>query len=304
MYDFNTPKEVGSKENKKYFLNLKSQQYEQLRNGQNLFKKLYSIIEDEKMNQEICIQIIEELLKAKEDFIKDIEIETSIEYVLQMNNLQDSNEILKLLVFYWDIEEKPDQFEKYKRILSQRSPFCELILNLKEGTVHTFKELFAHYLDKMKILYKGYPHLHQIILQKDRKYLLNHKIFSIKYRSFANKYFIINEIPENPKLLDLHDDIIFTILSAKQKHIQDQIMKSSNTKELDKILKTVDYQEVIFLLFARSQEKQENLLEQMLRKPENIVNDLLQKLCSIYEMETFYTEKMLLMVNITIVIKL
>ena len=297
MYDFNTPKEVGSKDDKKYFLNLKNQQY-LLQTGQSLLLKLYSIIDDEKMIQEICIQTIEELLKSREDFIQDIEKETSIEYVLKMKNIQDSTEILKLLAFYWDIEEKPDQFKKYKNILAQKSPFCELILDLKEGTKHTFQELFARYLDKMKIQYKEYPNLHQIILQKDRKYLLDHKIFSIKYRSFANKYYIINGIPEDPKCLDLHDDFIFTIFSTKQKITQNKILKSSNKNELDKIIKTTDYQEVLFLLLARTQENYENLLEQMLRKPNNIVNELLQKLCSANEMESFYTEKMLLMVII------
>lgn len=297
MFDFNTPKEVGLSEN--YFLNLKSQQYyEQTSN--TIFHKLYSIIENDKVNQEICIQIIEELLKAKECFIKDIETETSIEYVLKMENSHYSTEILKLLVFYWDIEENPQQFENYKEILAQKSPICELILNLKEGTKHNFQVLFAHYLDNMKKQYKEYPNLHQKLLQKDRKYLLKHKTFSIKYRSFANKFYIISEIPENPKLLDMHDDFIFTMLSTEQQRIKDIIMNLTNTKEFDKILRTIDYQEVLNILFARSPKTSENLLEQMLSKPNNIVNDLLQNLCITYEIETFYTEKMLFMVIIRI----
>ncbi|CAO1433522.1 unnamed protein product [Diamesa hyperborea] len=296
VYDFNTPNKVKSEDDKKYFLNLKSQQYS-FKTSQTIFKKLYSIIEDEKIYQEICIQIIEELLKAKDDLIMDIEIETSIEYVLQMKNLHYSTEILKLLVFYWDIEEKPDQFEKYSKILAQKSPFCELMLNLKGGTKHNFQELFYRYLNEMKLQFKGKPNLHKINLQKDRKYLMNHKSFSIKYRSYGNKYYIIKEIPDDPKLLDLHDDMIFTILSEKQKNIQEQIMNSSNTNKLNEILKTTNYQEVLLILLARSQDKPENILEQMIRKPDNIVNDLIQKLCSEYEMESFYTEKMLLMRN-------
>ena len=298
VYDFNTPKKVRENHYKKYFLNLKSQQYFS-QTGQTIFRKLYSIIEYEKLYQDICIQIIEELLKAKEYLIYDIETETTIKYVLKMENTYDSTEILKLLVFYWNIEENPDQFQKYKDILAQKSPLCELILNLKEGTKHTFKELFATYIDKMKVQYKGYPSLHKIMLQKDRKYLMKHKIFKRMYRSVANKNYIINAIPE---VLELQDDFIFTIFSKNQEVIQDQIMNSSNKEDLDKIIKTTDNREIIFLLFARSQEKQENLLEQMLRKPDNIVNDLLQKLCSANEMETFYTEKMLLMVIILIII--
>ncbi|CAO1428143.1 unnamed protein product [Diamesa tonsa] len=296
VYDFNTPNEVKSKDDKKYFLNLKSQQYS-FKTSQTIFKKLYSIIEDEKMYQDICIQIIEELLMAKDDLIMDIEVETSIEYVLQMKNLHYSTEILKLLVFYWDIEENPDQFEKYKKILAQKSPFCELMLNLKGGTKHNFQELFYRYLDEMKLQFKGKPNLHKINLQKDRKYLMNHKSFSIKYRSYGNKYYIIKEIPDDPMLLDLHDDLIFTILSEKQKNIQEKIMNSSNTKKLNELLKTTNYQEILLILLARSQHEPENILEQMLRKPDNIVDDLLQKLCSEYEMETFYTKKMLLMRN-------
>ncbi|CAO1428155.1 unnamed protein product [Diamesa tonsa] len=295
VYDFNTPNEVKSKDDKKYFLNLKSQQYS-FKTSQTIFKKLYSIIEDEKKYQEICIQIIEELLMAKDDLIMDIEVETSIEYVLQMKDLHYSTEILKLLVFYWDIEENPDQFEKYSKILAQKSPFCKLMLNLKEGTKHNFQELFYRYLDEMKLQFKGKPNLHKITLQKDRKYLMNHKIFPIKFRSYVNKYYIIKEIPDDPKLLDLHDDLIFTILPEKQKNIQEQIMNSSNTNKLNELLKTTNYQEVLLILLARSQDNPENILELMLRKPDNIVNDLLQKLCSEYEMESFYTEKMLLMV--------
>lgn len=297
VFDFNTPKKVGLSNDKDYFLSLKSQQYEK-KTSNTIFQKLYSIIENDKNNQEICLQIIEELLKAKECFIKEIETETSIEYVLKMENPHYSTEILKLLVFYWDIEENPRQFENYKDILARKSPFCELILDLKNGTKLNFQELFARYLDKMKKQYIEFPNLHQKLLQKDRKYLLDHKIFSIKYRSFANKLYIITDIPENPKLLDLHDDFIFTMLSTEQQRIKDKIMNSSNTKEFNNILKTIDYQEVLKILFARSPTTYENLLEQMLRKPNNIVNELLQNMCSAYEIETFYTEKMLLMVII------
>ncbi|CAO1428845.1 unnamed protein product [Diamesa serratosioi] len=296
VYDFNTPNEVGSKNEKKYFLNLKNQQYIE-KTGKTLFLELYFIIEVEKKNQQICIQIIEELLKSRSELIQDIIKDTSIDYVLNMHNLQDSTEILKLLVFYWDIEEKPDDFKKFKDILAYKSPFCEIILDLKDETKHTFKDLFVRYLNNMERLYKGYPNLHQTLLQKDRKYLLDHEKFSIKHRSYGNKYYIINDIPDNKILLDLHDDFIFTILSPKQKLLQDKIKNSSTTKDLEKILNTLDYQEVLFLLFARSQINPENLLEQMLSKPHNLVNDLLQNLCSVYELETFYTEKMLLMIN-------
>ena len=299
VYDFNNPKEVGSNDEKKYFLNLKNQQYIQKHN-ETLFLKLYKIIEEEKIYQEICIQIIDELLKSKTELIQDIVHDTSIDYVLKMTSIQYSTEILKLLAYYWDIQSKPDDFIKYKKILADKSPFCEIILNLKEGTKHTFEELFVRYLANMKRIYKGYPNLHQIILQKDRKYLINHEQFSIMYRAFANKYFIINYIPDNKKLLNLYDDFIFTTLSTKQQCIQNQIRNvSKDSKELEEILKQLDYQEIILILFARSQ-NQDNLLEQMLRNPKSIVNELLQNVCNTYEMETFYTDKMLLMVIIKI----
>ena len=280
-----------------YFLNLKNEQYFH-QTGKTLFEKLYSMIEDEKQNQEICLQIIEKLLESKKHLIHDIVKETSMDYVLKMKDIHYSTEILKLLVFHWEIEENQLDFIKYKDILAQRSPFCEIILDLKKGTGDSFEILFDRYLDRMKLLYKGYPNLHQITLQKDRKYLLDYEIFSINYRTFENSSYIDREIPENSELLDLFDNSIFTVFSTKQQRIQNQIMISSEPKKFDKILRKLDYHELKMLLLARSQENYENVIELMLKEPENYVDVLLERIFIEYGLETFYTRKMLLKVSI------
>ena len=297
MYNFNTPNRVLPQFFKEYCLSLKNEQYFE-RTGKTLFDKLYSIIEDEKQNQETCLRIIEEILKTSQRSIQDIVKETSIDYVLKMKDIHYSTEILKLLVFHWDIKENQVHFIKYKDILAQRSPFCEIILDLKKGTDYSFKKLFYRYLGKMKFLYKGYPNLHQTTLQKDRKYLWYYMILPNKYNTYKNDYYIDREIPENSKLLDLLDDFIFRNLSPKQQDIQKQIMNTSEPKKFDKILENLDYHEIEIILLARSQENYENILEQMLKKPINYVHHILNTVCSTYGLETFYTRKMLLKVII------
>ena len=297
MYNFNTPNRFLPQFFKEYYLDLKNEQYFN-RTGKTLFEKLYSIIEDEKQNQEICLQIIKEILKTRKSFIHDIVKETSIDYVLKMKDIHYSTEILKLLVFHWDFKENQVDYLKYKDILAVRSPFCEIILDLKKGTGDSFKVLFDRYLARMKFLYKGYPNLHQITLQKDRKHLWYYMIFPNKYNTYENDYYIDREIPENSKLLDLLDDFIFRNLSPKQQEIQKQIMNTSEPKKFDKILEKLDYHEIEIILLARSQESYENILEQMLRKPINFVDHLLNTVCSTYGLETFYTKKMLLKVII------
>lgn len=302
VYNFNSYNRFLPQNFKKYFLNLKNEQYIELtgKTGEKrtLFDKLYSMIENEKTNQEICILIVAELLKERDFFIQNIVKETSIDYVLKMKNTYYSTEILKLLIFYWDIEENQDDFKEYKDELSERSPFCEIMLDLKEGTENSFKVLFERYLNRMNKEFKRYPNLHQTILQKDRTYLLDYKIFSENYRTIENSYFIDRKIPKDYEILDPHDHYIFIHFSPRQQKIQNQIMNSSNPKQFDKILKKLSYCEIYILLLARSQENYENLLEQMLKKSKNVVHHLLQKICSNFEIETFYTKKMLLMVII------
>ena len=260
--------------------------------GETLFDKMYSIIEKSKKNQEICIQIIEELLKSI--ILKDIQKQTSIDYVLNMKSLY-STEILNLLAFYWTIDKTSNEFEECKEKLAKKSPFCDITIVIKGKTKSKFKELIDRYLVQMKKQYKEGSYLHQTILQKDRKYLLDYAKLSEKHVIYIN----IN-IPENNRLLDLHNDFLFTILSTEQKQNQDQIMKhSSNGKELKNMIAKFGVQEIETLLLARSEVKYENLLEQILKKPDNNVDYLLNEIIKINGLETFYTEKMLLMVIIT-----
>lgn len=316
VYDFNTPNRVGHSSSlesnfnqkntdKSYFLELKNKQYIK-QTGETIFEKLYSIIEEEK-NQEICIQIINELLKDGL-MIQDVVKKRSIDDFFKTKDTYYRTEILKLLSFYFEIEEKLGDF-------IEKSPFCKLIMNLKKETENTFEALFVRYLDEMKIKYKGRPNLHQITLQKDRKYLLDYKTFSEQYRTIENNFYINREIPEDSDILDFRDDYIFGILTPRQEKIQKQIIQlvhikeenenedkqKTEEKQYEKILKTIDNQEIEILLLARSQENPENILEEKLRDPNtNNVDNLLKKLCSEYGMETFYTKKMLLMVIIKI----
>ena len=297
VYNFNSPYKVRLIKTTNYSLHLKNKQYID-RTGKTLLEKLYSIFEDEKKNQEICLQIIEKLLKESHFHYKDILKDSSIDYVLKMKDVHYSTEILKLLIFYCKIGYNQDDLIKCKNTLAERSPLFEIILDLKNGTENSLQSLFDRYLNKMNILYKGYPNLLQTTLQKDRKYLLDYEIFS--KRTFVKSGYIDREIPEDTELLDLNDNTIFTILSDKQHKLQNQIMNLTEPNQFEKILKKLDYDEVEILLLARSGENYENILEQMLKKPKNYVDVLLKQICSSYGMETFYTKKMLLMVFITV----
>ena len=297
MYDFNTPPEFSLYWNTKidYFLNLKNQQYMKLRMGETLFDKMCSIIEEDEKNQESCVRIIKELLISS-DFTDCVK-ETSIGYVLKMKS-DYSTDILKLLGAYWFLKEKKD-LQNYKKIMTNKKlPFNKLMTDLQQKT-DTFNEMFDRYLKRMEKQYKENSYLYKIILQKDRHYLLLLRYFFGPDEDYINK-----KIPYNNELMNLHDDFIFTIISKKQIIHQEQIMKSSNKNELDKIFEKFGAEEVLTLLLARTENQYENLLEQMLKKPDNNVDYLLKKICKAYGMDSFYTKKMLLMVIITISIKI
>ena len=265
-----------------------------------LFNKLYEIIESEKIHYSTFVQIIVEFLKNNCCSSKDIKKLINLD--IESDSLYDDTgvEILNLIVFYWDFE--PVQFEKYKEYLAARSPFCKIILALKHGSENKFNDLFNRYLEEMKDKYKSCPNLHQIMLQKDRKYLLNHKIFSVQYRKFENSCNDMHDIVKDSELLDLHDDFIFTLVSSEQQKIKDQILESTKDKEeMLKMLETIDSKEIVTILFARSEEKPENLLEQMLQNGNIFLYYMLGMICKSYGMETFFTKKMLMMVIIKII---
>lgn len=298
VYDFNTPKQVGSNDDdKKYLLKLKNQQYLD-KTGNSLIYKLISIIKNEKNYLATCVQIIEELLKEKLYSMKDIEI--LIDFDLETDNLYDSITLdtSKLAAFYWKFEENVDEFRKRRDNLASSSPFCKIIIDIKEGTEHEFDFLLNRYLDEMKSKYKALPFLHQTLLQKEKKYLLQHKNISTKYQAYSIMYDINKEIPDDPKFLDVHEDFIFSMITTNQRMFQDKIMKLPSQKEMDKVFEKFNEEELSFLLLVRSQDKPENLLELMLKTPNNKVNEMLQTYCITYKQETFYTKKMLTMVRL------
>ena len=269
---------------------------------ESLLLKMCSDIETSQISHGTCFQIIEELLKEKCCNVHDIGI--IIVCDLKPESLYDdkSVDIFNLIAFYWDFE--PDEFEVHKEYLAVRSPFCKIILDLKQGSEDTFNELFDRYLEEMKDKYKSCPNLHQIMLQKDRKYLLNYKIFPVQYRKFENSCYVMRGIVKDSELLDLHDDFIFTLLSSEQQKIKDQILESTDKEKMLKMLETIDCKEIITLLFARSEEKPENLLEQILKNRNIFLYYILGMICKSYGMETFFTKKMLMMVIIKICTKL
>ncbi|CAO1422344.1 unnamed protein product [Diamesa hyperborea] len=258
VYDYNTPKSVGSTIEKNYFLKLKNQQYFN-KVGQHLLFELYLVIKyDEFNNQGTCLQIIEELLKEELYCITDIEIIIGNDQITKSLYDDIGAEILNLIAFYWDFNQNPVEFGKHKEYLAARSPFCKIILALKQGTEDTFIELFDQYLEEMKEKFKSCPNLHELMLQKDRKYLLNYKMFSVKYRTFENNYHIILEIEKDPEL-DLYDDFIFTLFSPKQQKLKDQL--STEHHQFSEIIEKNGCKEIFAVLFARSQENNENNLK-------------------------------------------
>ncbi|CAO1428723.1 unnamed protein product [Diamesa tonsa] len=294
VYDFNTPKSVGVRNDINYFLNLKNDQYID-RTCETLFEKLYSMIEEEEKDQEVCFQIIKQYLKEKQ-IIQDIVKETSIDYVLDMTDIHYITEILKLLVFYWDIERNQDDFIKYKDKLTN-IPFCELILELKKETENSFADLFGRYLKKIEKKFEGCPKLHQIELQNDRKYLCDLMILSSKYNTDENICLIDRGIPNNPKLLEYFDDLIFTNLSPKLQKVHKQIMNSSGPKKFQKIKNKLDCRTLKILLLARSEDHYENILERMMKTDNSIYENFVEWICSNLNLKTFYTEEMLLKRN-------
>lgn len=144
VFDFESESETVTKASKNYFLKLKNEQYTH-KTGETLFQKFYSIIDGN--CKEICLDIMEKLLKEMGQ-IKDIKGEVAVDIVLKMENESYKDEILKLLMSYWEAES--EDYEIYKNILSEISPSYKLILFLKENQGPEFREFFPNYLEVMR----------------------------------------------------------------------------------------------------------------------------------------------------------
>ncbi|CAO1409106.1 unnamed protein product [Diamesa tonsa] len=147
VFDFDEPSEFVKVTSKKYFLKLKNEQFIKAA-GMSLFQKFYDIMDDE--CKTICLDIMENLLKEMKQ-ITDIKYETSIDNVLKMDNEGYKEKILKLLVKYW--KTYSNDYNYYKPILSDISPYYNLIATLKERHEYEFEEQFPKYLEAMKLKY-------------------------------------------------------------------------------------------------------------------------------------------------------
>ncbi|CAO1431778.1 unnamed protein product [Diamesa serratosioi] len=81
--------------------------------------------------------------------IIDIEMETSIEQVLQIENQVYKDEILKLIVKFWQLNST--DYKHYAKVLSDQSIYLKLFLTLKEFSQHKFEEVFREYIEEMKV---------------------------------------------------------------------------------------------------------------------------------------------------------
>ncbi|XP_070504577.1 uncharacterized protein [Chironomus tepperi] len=144
VFDFEQESESILKTSKNYFLKLKNSQYNQ-KTGKSLFQKIYSTIDSESEN--ICYDIIKKLLKEMQ-IIVDIQGETAINDVLNMENEVYKHKILKILLTYWKIFSK--EYSHFKAVFLNISPYYNLFLTLKEGHEFEFEELFPKYLDSIR----------------------------------------------------------------------------------------------------------------------------------------------------------
>ncbi|CRK97404.1 CLUMA_CG010794, isoform A [Clunio marinus] len=174
VFDFNDESETVAKSSKNYFLKLKNEQYTK-KTGESLFQKFYSIIDEE--CEDICLDIMEKLLKEMKQII-DIKGETDIDAVLGMKNEIYKYKILKLLMTYWKIYSK--EYNHYKTILSDMSPYYKLILAIKERHEYEFEELFPKYLEKMK---EKHGDCYEIKVRKDCNSLLEFALANSQKRA-------------------------------------------------------------------------------------------------------------------------
>lgn len=160
VFDFEEDDESDSvSQEKKYFLMIKNDQY-RMKTGMSLFQKFYTI--KDQQTQRACLSIMGKLLTEMVQ-IDDINGQTAISEVLKMENDIFRHEILKRLTAYWLIDSQ--DYDHYKAILSDISPYYRLILTIKENNLSEFEELFPKYLEITE-------QIHESIVQGDCNFLL------------------------------------------------------------------------------------------------------------------------------------
>lgn len=169
VFDFEGESETVTKASKRYFLKLKNEQFTK-KTGESLFQKFYSILDEN--CEGICFDIMEKLLKEMRQIV-DIKGETAIDYVLKMENEDYKQKILKLLMTYWKIHSK--DYNKYKNVLSDLSPYYKLIFSLKERHEFEFQEYFPKYLEAMEAKHgEKYESFVQVDCNSLLEFALNH----------------------------------------------------------------------------------------------------------------------------------
>ena len=144
VFDFECDSETVSKSSKKYFLKIKNEQFLR-KTGKSLFQKFYAILDSD--CEGICFDIMEKLLREMKKIV-DIKGETAIDEVLKMQNKIHKHRILKLCVMYWKVNSK--EYDHYKAVLSELSPYFKLIFMLKECRELEFEDYFPIYIGIMK----------------------------------------------------------------------------------------------------------------------------------------------------------
>lgn len=219
VFDFNTPLDVTTNDSKSYFLIHKNKQFVEA-TGICLFEKLCTMLDDVNKYQEICMQILEELIKEMEiENVMEIEYKNAIDIVLTMKHDEYNEQLLKLFAFYWDLKScLPHHYHSFKRILSDISPFCKIVLILKESE-EDFKDLFLQYLISMRMKYRG--HYYELMVQRDCKYFLAFQLSS----GMDFQMFIHRQIGKFQHFDVLHPKAIFVMLSPAEIKIQVKLLK-------------------------------------------------------------------------------
>lgn len=216
VFDYNTPLDVSTNDCKRYFLIQKNKQFAEA-TGICLFKKLCTLLDDVNKYQEICIQILEELIKEMENGnVTEIEYKNAIDIVLAMKNEEYNEQLLKLFAFYWDLKIcLPLHYHSFNRILSDISPFCKIVITLKESE-ENFKDLFLQYLTSMRMKYRG--HYYEMMVQSDCKYFLAFQLSS----GMDFQLFIHRQIAKFQQFDVIHPKSIFVMMSPAEIKIQVQ----------------------------------------------------------------------------------
>lgn len=219
VFDFNTPLDVSTNDCKRYFLIQKNKQFAEV-TGICLFMKLCTMLDDVNKYQEICIQILEELIKEMENGnVTEIEYKNAIDIVLAMKNEEYNEQLLKLFAFYWDFKTcLPLHYHSLNKILSEISPFCKIVIILKESE-ENFKDLFLQYLTSMRMKYRG--HYYEMMVQRDCKYFLAFQLSS----GMDFQLFIHRQIAKFQHFDVMHPKSIFVMMSPAEIKIQVQEKK-------------------------------------------------------------------------------